>query len=99
MTTDDAEVWRDRVLRAAGGHPTESTSARLARSERENERMRAEIGRLRTEADRAGAKAERLRGFWQICCRHRDLITAELASARQELDLLRTAADQPTEKR
>jgi chromosome segregation ATPase len=95
MTTDDAQVWRDRVLRAAGGQPTESTSARLRqalqdlaasqadlthverqladaesermKTERErdevcavNLRMRGEIGRLRTEADRANARAERL---------------------------------------
>jgi hypothetical protein len=90
-----------------------STMARLRRVERENEGLRGEIGRLRTEADRFGARAVRLgeeleaaravlghvkterdeeaalavrlRAFWNECCRDRHLITAELASARQQL--------------
>jgi chromosome segregation ATPase len=58
----------------------ESTSAALARVERERDELVAEVERL---VD-LGGKA----------LRERDLARAELASARQELDALRTVRDQ-----
>lgn len=62
--------------------------------------LRAEMARVETERDEEAALAVRLRAFWNECSRDRDLIMAELASARKELDLLRAGrpADQQTEK-
>jgi hypothetical protein len=97
VTTDDAQVWQDRVLRAAGGQPTESTSARLARVERERndavrrcadlEQVREELKQFRARADGYAEDIQELEGV-------RDRLVDEKRALRAENDVLgRLVAD------
>lgn len=62
------------------GEGAESTSALLRRAE--------------DERDEAVAKAERVRGFWQECSRHRDEIQSALAASQADLTRVQKERDE-----
>lgn len=57
----------------------------------------AQLRRAEEERDDAVSKAERMRGFWQECSRHRDEIKKALAASQADLSTMQQQRDEARE--